>query len=101
MLVESATIKAEIERLKDEASIGLCEYDAGHENGVCETCARLLSFLDSLDEVTDKELCSHVWWEDRGWLMIPPDVTLDGIESLLTQLKKVKEQRKDEKDNVQ
>lgn len=42
-------IKAEIERLKEEASIGLSEYDAGHENGICETCNELLSFLSTLE----------------------------------------------------
>lgn len=41
-------IRAEIERLKNDASIGLSEYDAGYENGICDTCDSLLSFIDSL-----------------------------------------------------
>ena len=41
-------IKAEIKRLKEESGIGLCEYDAGHENGICETCDKLLDFIDKL-----------------------------------------------------
>ncbi len=106
MLVELATIKAEIERLKGKTAIGLNEYDMGHENGVCEACNHLLGFLNSLPEVSDTELCSHVWWEDRGWIMIPPTVTLEGIESLLKQIKKIKATQegahimKHEKDNV-
>lgn len=43
-------IKEMIERLKDENSIGLCEYDAGYCNGVGETCDNILKFIDSLQE---------------------------------------------------
>lgn len=43
-------IKQEIERLKEENSIGLCEYDAGYCNGVGETCSEILQFIDSLPE---------------------------------------------------
>lgn len=43
------TIRSEIERRKDDAGIGLCAYDAGYENAICELSDSLLSFLDILE----------------------------------------------------
>ena len=51
----------------------------------------VLDIIDSLqqDETqVDKMLCSQVWWEEQGWIMIPPDATIEGIDSLLRQVKK-------------
>lgn len=74
-------IKAEVERLKEENSIGLSEYEAGFCNGVGETCEQLLSFINSLPKEpvsedleeaaqeyakskhTDKELQKIVAWD--------------------------------------
>jgi hypothetical protein len=48
-----------------------------------------LQFVYSLQQDKDVlDLCSQVWWEDRGWIMIPPNVTLEGIDSLLKQVRK-------------
>lgn len=44
------------------------------------------------------ELCSQSWWEDRGWIMIPPNVTLEGIDVLLKQVKKKLQQEQSEVD---
>ena len=50
-------IRAEIERLKEENSIGLSEYDAGYCNGVGEICEHLLSFIKSQpDEQVSEDL---------------------------------------------
>ena len=49
-MTDKELIKQEIERLKEENSIGLCEYDAGYCNGVGETCSQILQFIDSLPE---------------------------------------------------
>ena len=57
------TIRAEIKRLKEEASIGLSEYDAGHENGICEACNDILSFLDTLEEEQRPEPYNPVYDE--------------------------------------
>lgn len=47
-----------------------------------------LALIDSLQQDKDVlDLCSRVWWEDRGWIMIPPNVTLKGIESLLERVR--------------
>ena len=51
----------------------------------------LLPIIDSLhqDETqADRVLCSKIWWEEQGWIMIPPDATLEGIDSLLKQVRK-------------
>lgn len=58
-------------------------------------------FVDSLqqDETqVDKMLCSQVWWEEQGWIMIPPDATIEGINSLLKQVRKKLQQEPIEKD---
>jgi len=47
-MTDKQKIKAEVERLKEENSIGLSEYEAGFCNGVGETCEQLLSFINSL-----------------------------------------------------
>lgn len=47
---EKEQIRAEIERLKEETAIGICEYDKGEENGRMEVLTSLLSFIDSLPE---------------------------------------------------
>ena len=43
-------IKAEIERMKEAAGIGLSEYDMGQENGKVEVCNALLSIIESLEK---------------------------------------------------
>ena len=60
-------------------------------NGKVETLRETIELIDSLqqDETqVDKMLCSQVWWEEQGWIMIQPDATIEGIDSLLRQVKK-------------
>jgi len=62
----------------------------------------LHEFIDSLqqDETqVDKMLCSQVWWEEQGWIMIPPDATIEGIDSLLREVKKKLQQEQPELSN--
>lgn len=59
----------------------------------------ILSIIDSLqqdDTQVDKMLCSQVWWEEQGWIMIPPDATIEGIDSLLKQVRKKLQQEQTE-----
>ena len=49
-MTDKEKIKAEVERLKEEISIGLSAYDAGEENGKWELCEKILSFINSLTE---------------------------------------------------
>ena len=49
-LIDKETIRAEIERQIDITSIGLSEYDAGHENGRMELLWELRDFIDSLPD---------------------------------------------------
>lgn len=56
-----------------------------------DECKQIIGIIDSLqqDETQlDKILFSQVWWEEQGWIMIPPDATIEGIDSLLRQVKK-------------
>ena len=45
---------AEIERLKEETCIGICEYDKGEENGRFEVLNHLLSTITSLQQEQPK-----------------------------------------------
>ncbi len=65
--------------------------DAYRQDGRAAMCDDILKRIDSLqqDETqVDKMLCSQVWWEEQGWIMIPPDATIEGIDSLLRQVRK-------------
>jgi len=53
-----------------------------------EAAERLHKYLQQDETQVDKMICSQVWWEEQGWIMIPPDATIEGIDSLLRQVKK-------------
>lgn len=46
--IDAEKLIAEIERLKEETPIGICEYDKGEENGRMEVLTSLQSTIDSL-----------------------------------------------------
>lgn len=87
---------AEIKRYKNKAderlkikgrTFGEEQKDLALQN----LCGNLLYFISSLqqDETqVDKMLSSQIWWEEQGWIMIPPDATIEGIDSLLREVKK-------------
>lgn len=57
-----------------------------------------ITSLQQDKEALELEMCSEYWWEERGWIMIPPNATLKGIESLLKQVKKKLQQEQPEVD---
>ena len=62
-MTDKEKILAEIERLKEDISIGLCAYDAGEENGKSEICDKILSFINSLPEES-----VALSWEDMQFI---------------------------------
>ena len=48
--IDAEKLKADIERLKEETFIGICEYDKGQENGRMEVLTSLQSTIDSLQQ---------------------------------------------------
>lgn len=46
--IDADKLIAEIERLKEETPIGICEYEQGEENGRMEVLTSLQSTIDSL-----------------------------------------------------
>ena len=64
--------------------------DLGYDNlqGNLHYVLQLINSLQQDETQVDKMLCSQVWWEEQGWIMIPPDATIEGIDSLLRQVKK-------------
>lgn len=66
-----------------------------------DECSKIIDIITSLqqDETqVDKMLFSQVWWEEQGWIVIPPDATIEGIDSLLRQVKKKLQQEQPEVD---
>lgn len=53
--IDANRLKAEIERLKEETTIGICEYDKGEENGRFEVLNHLLSTITSLQQEQPSE----------------------------------------------
>ena len=43
----------------------------------------LIDSIQQDETQVDKMLCSQVWWEEQGWIMIPPDATYEKIEGEL------------------
>ena len=83
--IASDKLIAEIERLN---SLVPYENNDRHDEGLHDAYKAVKNVIGSLQQ--DKGvliLCSQVWWEDRGWIMIPPNVTLKGIESLLERVR--------------
>jgi hypothetical protein len=88
-------LKAEIERRIQRWTIRGKHSPAGQGRDSCDSrvteLSDLLSCITSLQqdkEALELEMCAEYWWEERGWIMIPPNTTLEGIESLLKQVKK-------------
>lgn len=52
--IDAEKLIAEIERLKEETPIGICEYDKGEENGRYEALNQLLSTITSLRQKQPK-----------------------------------------------
>ena len=65
-----------------------------------EAAERLHKYLQQDETQVDKMLCSQVWWEEQGWIMIPPDATIEGIDSLLKQIRKKLQQESTSDINV-
>lgn len=72
------------------------------DNAVINVINGIKTFIASLqqdEKAVELEMCSQAYWEERGWMMIPPDVTLKGIESLLEQVRKKLQQEQPDVDN--
>lgn len=96
--IDADKLKAEIERLIRNLRGIAVDYPMLAQT-MRLSFEGLLSFIDSLqqdDTQVDKMLCSQVWWEEQGWIMIPPDATIEGIDSLLKQIRKKLQQDQSE-----
>lgn len=104
--IDSEKLKAEIEKLlakveNDELKAFAKKDAAGLLAATEKTIAyvKIKKLINSFQQDQETlELCSQVWWEDRGWIMIPPDVTLEGIDVLLKQVKKKLQKEQPEAD---
>lgn len=93
--IDAEKLIAEIERRIESWTIRGKHSPAGQGRDTCDSrvteLSDLLSFVTSLqqdEKIIELEMCSQAYWEERGWMMIPPNVTLKGIESLLKQIRK-------------
>lgn len=65
------------------------DAEGDYADGVRFAIRHFIFLLDSLQQDKETlELCSKIWWEEQGWIMIPPDATIEGIDSLLKQVRK-------------
>ena len=95
--IDADLLRKEIENCKEVMSDAVGEYS----DGVRFALEHFTFVLDSIQqdkESVELELCSQIWWEERGWIMIPPDATIEGIDSLLKQVRKKLQQEQPEVD---
>ena len=93
--IDAEDLTAEIRKLRSESCIS--ESDDYYEYAKSE----IIDIIDSLQQDKETlmlEMCNQSFWEDSGYIMIPPDVTIEGIESLLKQVKKKLQQEQPEVD---
>lgn len=88
--IDSEKLKAGLEIIYDNMlkRTKIDKDNSDYWAGKADAYRNIIYTITSIQQ--DKEvldLCSQVWWEDRGWIMIPPDATLKGIESLLERVK--------------
>lgn len=104
--IDSEKLIAEIGRRESEIKSQIAELGNFESNEIglfnyLDLYDDILSFITSLQqdkEALELEMCAEYWWEERGWIMIPPNTTLKGIESLLEQIKKKLQQEQPEVD---
>lgn len=101
--IDADRLRAEIKFAKsvydDPKRVVYGVADAYRQDGRAAMCDDILKRIDSLqqDETqVDKMLSSQIWWEEQGWIMIPPDATVEGIDSLLREVKKKLQQEQPE-----
>lgn len=91
--IDAEELKTSIKTRYDEM-LNRAKIDANNAtywNGKADAYRAIYDLIDSLqqdEKAVELEMCSQAYWEERGWMMIPPDVTLKGIESLLEQVRK-------------
>lgn len=108
--IDAEKLKAEIEKRMEKHWDNLPDADSPEDdwthNELCELGAykeleHIEDFLNSLQQDKETlELCSKIWWEEQGWIMIPPNATIKGIDSLLKQVRKKHQQEQLEENNL-
>lgn len=89
--IDAEKLKKIVEQAKQRALKGIEVDEDLYCDGRADAFEEVLLEITSLqqDETqVDKMLCSQIWWEEQGWIMIPPDATIEGIDSLLKQVRK-------------
>ena len=98
--IDSEKLMAEIERRIEETKSMKPSFDqfwAGQISAF-KGAIKIAESLQQDKETLMLEMCNQSFWEDSGYIMIPPDVTIEGIESLLKQVKKKLQQEQPEVD---
>lgn len=88
------------DKLKEIADRVYKQYE--YDYGISAAGSNMRWIYDAIDSLqkndtqVDKMLCSQIWWEEQGWIMISPDATIEGIDSLLKQVRKRLQQEQTE-----
>ena len=94
--IEAEKLIAEIERFRATEYDGNTFGDDVANGALDYVLEEIIPSLQQDEKAVELEMCSQAYWEERGWMMIPPDVTLKGIESLLEQVRKKLQQEQPE-----
>ena len=95
--IDADRLRAEIEKIyKSEIQPWLSGVSA--TSAIYDYVLPIIYSLKQDDTQVDKMPCSQIWWEEQGWILIPPDATIKGIDSLLKQVRKKPQQEQPEVD---
>lgn len=78
--IDAEKLKAEIKRRRlSNRYIDTDDYE--------DELFEIITSLQQDQKALMLEMCNQSYWEDRGYIMIPPNITLKGIESLLKSVR--------------
>lgn len=102
--IDTGLLKSKLKDIATEFKTGNYYLDnteqaVGYENALIDF-EQIIDSLQQDDTQVNKMLCSQIWWEEQGWIMIPPDATIEGIDSLLKQVRKKLQQKQPKVDLV-
>lgn len=102
--IDTGLLKSKLKDVTTEFKTGNYYLDnseqaVGYENALIDF-EQIIDSLQQDDTQVNKMLCSQIWWEEQGWIMIPPDATIEGIDSLLKQVRKKLQQKQPKVDLV-
>lgn len=89
--IDADQLAPEIRRQIHLEKMNFASLGGGQQTVIINAYEKILDLIDAHRQdkkSVELELCSQAWWEERGWMMIPPDITVEGVDSILKQVRK-------------